>query len=65
MARSTLSRWFHWLTNHFSEHRRVLCSKVATLGYYSTCVPFWLHWLDANVFSRAMVLLHQEGVTVP
>ena len=65
MARSTLSRWFRWLKGNFSKHRRVLCSKVASLGYYSELTPFWLHWLDSNLFSHAMVLLNQEGMIVP
>ena len=64
MARSTISRWFHWLTEHFTAHHRVLCSKAASMGYYSTCASFWLRWFDSNLFSHAMVLFNQEGVVV-
>lgn len=64
-ARSTLSRWVLWLNERFSEHLRVLCSKVAAMGYYSKLAPFWLHWLDSKTLSHAMVLLNQSGVIVP
>ncbi|MCK5356206.1 MAG: hypothetical protein KAJ63_13895 [Methyloprofundus sp.] len=64
-ARSTLSRWILWLNESFSEHQRVLCSKVAAMGYYSKLAPFWLHWIDLKSLSHAMALLNQEGVIVP
>ena len=64
-ARSTLSRWIRWLNNSFSDHHRVLCSEVASMGYYSKLVPFWLHWLDSKTLSHAMVILHQSAVVVP
>lgn len=64
-SRSTISRWFHWLEETFTEYHRVLCSKFASLGYFATCRPFWLHWLDSKLLSHAMVLLNQEAVIVP
>lgn len=65
LSRSTISRWFLWLTTTFTEHHRVLCSKSPSLGYYATCTSFWLHWLDSKLLSHAMVLLNQQAVIVP
>lgn len=64
-SRSTLSRWVFWLNERFPDHHRVLCSQVASMGYYSTRVPFWLHWLDSKTLSHAMVILNQSAVIVP
>lgn len=64
-ARSTLSRWIQWLNEKFTEHHRVLCSQISSLGYYSKLTPFWLHWLDSKSLSHAMVLLNQSEVIVP
>lgn len=65
MARSTISRWFQWLSARFTEHHRVLCAKVSCLGYFSTCRSFWTHWFDSHSLSYAMVLFNQAGVIVP
>jgi len=65
MARSTIARWVNWLRNSFTKHHRVLCAQIAIMGYFSTCEPFWLRWMDSHLFSHAMVLVNKDGVIVP
>ncbi len=65
MARSTISRWVHWLKDSFKSHHRTLCSYVSSMGYFSTCPSFWCHWLDSKHFSQAMVLVNKSGLPVP
>jgi len=64
-ARSTLSRWIGWFKEKFTQHQRVLCSQVSSLGYYSQLAQFWCYWFDSKPLSHAMVLVHQSGLSVP
>jgi len=65
IARSTLSRWGHWLKDKFNTHRPVLCSFEAKMGYYPDPSSFWLHWLESKRLSHAMVLLNKQGTPIP
>ena len=65
MARSTIKRWVNWLNNSFKNHHQSLCTSVSSMGYFSTCPSFWLHWLDSKHFSQAMVLINKSGLPVP
>jgi transposase-like protein len=65
MVRSTISRWCHWLSDKFKHHYQVSCERDWSMGYFADVSSFWNRWLEQKPFSTAMLLLNQQGVSVP
>ena len=64
-SRRTVGRWWHWLKDHFVEHRFHLCSRFADLGRAVNFCQFWRTCLEHMSFEQAMGWLEHEGVAVP
>jgi len=62
---STLYRWRRQCRCQFPMHQFQLCSHHPELGRYTGYHAFWNACLDKMSLSRAMLTLHQAGLTIP
>ena len=65
VARSTISRWFHWLEARSSSFQKTLCVTHSAFGYFAHWKAFWRHWFDQQGLSKAMWQLSRSGWEVP
>jgi len=65
LARSTISRWFHWLKGRSPDFQRTLCVAYPAQGYFAQWTDFWRHWFDQYLLSKAMWQLSRSGWAVP
>jgi len=54
MARSTISRWFHWLKARSPDFQKALCVTHSGFGYFAPWADFWWQWFDHHDLSKAM-----------
>jgi len=64
-CRQTCRRWWLQLQSRFVLHADSLRSQFVALGRLSSFKAFWQGCLDKMPLSKAMYLLHQDGVNIP
>lgn len=64
-SRQTIKRWWHSLQARFAVDAAALRSRFAELGRFIDLDDFWLNCLKRMSLSRAMLYLHQAGVSIP
>ncbi len=64
-CRQTCRRWWLQLQSQFVLHADRLRSRFVALGRLSSFKAFWQGCLDKMPLSKAMYLLHQDGVNIP
>jgi len=65
MARSTISRWFQWLTERSADFQKALYAVFSEMGYFSKLSAFWPAWFNQHRLSKAMWWLSRSGLCVP
>ena len=65
VARSTISRWFHWLKARSPDFQKTVCALYPTFGYFAHWPDFWRQWFDQHLLSKAMWQLSRNGWVVP
>ncbi len=63
--RRTISRWWNWLKEQFSQHSHTLRSRFPELGRHTSLAAFWSTCFHQMPLADAMTWLDQDGVVVP
>ena len=65
-ARSTIARWLGRLQEQFRYHKDVIVAHEPELGLANNHISFWQQCLaKIPLLSRAMLMCHYAGVTIP